>query len=250
MEQRQIELERLVNARGWFCLQPNFRGVNQTPLACGSEAAQLDIIDALEWLMKNYPVDHRNIFLTGTSGGGHMTMMMAANFPDRWTAASAWVGISDLAAWYEKHQNDKYGEMMRQCCGGAPADSATVAAEFRKRSPLVYLSGAKEVALDIAAGIHDGHSGSVPVRHSLDAFNAIAEALGEPTVGETEIQQLSLDNGRLARPLQGDVGYDPSFDRQHYLRRVAGKSRVTIFEGGHEGIATAAMAWFERHFQR
>jgi len=32
-----------------------------------------------------------------------------------------------------------------------------------------------------------------------------------------------------------------------YLRRYAGPSRVTIFEGGHEGIAAAAIEWLDQH---
>jgi hypothetical protein len=31
------------------------------------------------------------------------------------------------------------------------------------------------------------------------------------------------------------------------LRRFAGKARVTIFEGGHESIPEAAIAWLEQH---
>ena len=30
-------------------------------------------LDAVEWTAKNYPVDRRRIYLTGSSGGGHMT---------------------------------------------------------------------------------------------------------------------------------------------------------------------------------
>lgn len=76
LEQRNEPLETLANARGWICLLPNFRGRNDHPEACGSEIAQQDILDAVEWVKANYPVDRRRIYLTGSSGGGHMTMMM------------------------------------------------------------------------------------------------------------------------------------------------------------------------------
>ncbi|MCA9194407.1 MAG: prolyl oligopeptidase family serine peptidase [Planctomycetales bacterium] len=247
LEQRQIELERLIAQRGWFCLQPDFRGINQTPEACGSQLAQQDILDAVDWVVKHYPIDSDRIYLTGVSGGGHMTLLMNARFPERWTASSAWVGISDLAAWYERHHADKYGEMMKLVCGGQPNDSPKVREDYSARSPLSYLSQAKKVALDIAAGIHDGHSGSVPIRHSIDAFNSIAASLGAPQVSESEITQLSTDDGRLVNPNDGDQGFDPRFEREFYLRRTAGRSRLTIFEGGHEGIASAAMAWFDAH---
>ena len=52
-----------------------------------------------------------------------MTMLMAARYPQTWAAASAWVGISDLHAWYDEHRNENYGAMMRACFGGTPSES-------------------------------------------------------------------------------------------------------------------------------
>lgn len=249
LQQRQPDLERLVAERGWFCLQPNFRGINDDPLACASSAAQADILDAVEWVASHYPIDTQNIFLTGNSGGGHMTMMMAAKYPERWRAASAWVGISDLASWHDRHRDDHYGEMTRQVCGGPPGASEAIDNQYRLRSPLTFLANAAGFPLDIAAGIHDGHTGSVPVRHSLEAFNTIAQAVGAEQISEVEMEQLSRKNGRLQSPQPQDEGFDDSFNRQIHLRRLAGPARVSLFEGGHEGIASAAMAWFERHLQ-
>jgi hypothetical protein len=40
---------------------------------------------------------------------------------------------------------------------------------------------------------------------------------------------------------------DESYGRGIHLRRMAGRSRVTIFEGGHEGIPEAAVAWLALH---
>lgn len=241
------DLEQLVHDRGWVYLFPNFRGVNRTPEACGSPLAQQDILDAVDWVARHHNIDTKRVYLTGSSGGGHMTMLMAARFPDRWRAASAWVGISDLAAWYQKHRGSKYGNMMEKCCGGAPGDSPQVDEQYRARSPLTFLASAQEVAIDIAAGIHDGHTGSVPIRHSIEAFNKIAQANGDAAVTEQEIEQLSVPTGRLESPLPGDTGTDESFGRDFYLRRKSNHARLTIFEGGHEGIAAATMDWFERH---
>ena len=176
-----------------------------------------------------------------------MTMQMVGCHPDVWTAASAWVGISDLASWHGKHANDRYGDMMRKVCGGAPGDSKAVDEQYRLRSPLTHLPRAAKVALDISAGVHDGHTGSVPVRHSLDAFNAIAKAAGGKQISETEIAQISRQNGRLDQPTATDQVFDRSFGRQIHLRRHAGRARVNIFEGGHEGIEAAAIAWLEKH---
>jgi dipeptidyl aminopeptidase/acylaminoacyl peptidase len=250
VEQRtetQGKMEALAGKRGWVYLFPNFRGRNDHPEACGSALAQQDILDAVAWVQNEYPIDPQRIYLAGVSGGGHMTMLMAGRHPDVWAAASAWVAISDLAEWHGRHAEGKYGAMLRKCCGGAPGDSAEVDREYRARSPITHLRRAAEVPLDIAAGIHDGHRGSVPIRHSLNAFNVIAEAAGAAMISEAEIQQLSRPNGRLEQPLDSDLVKDPSFNRPIHLRRSAGRARVTIFEGGHEGIAEAAIQWLARH---
>jgi dipeptidyl aminopeptidase/acylaminoacyl peptidase len=247
LEQRRQDREQLAERRGWIYLAPNFRGRNDNPAACGSQLAQQDILDAVEWAQEKYPIDKRRVYLTGASGGGHMTMLMAGRHPDVWAAASAWVGISDLAAWHKKHADTRYGEMMRRSCGGAPGDSAEVDKQYRARSPLTHLHRAVNVPLDIAAGVHDGYTGSVPIRHSLDAFNMIAKAAKSTTISEDEIKQISRKNGRLDKPLASDQVKDASFGREIYLRRTANKARVTIFEGGHEGIATAAIEWLAKH---
>ena len=247
VEQRQPALEAAAEKRGWLYLFPDFRGMNDKPQACGSTLAQQDILDAVAWVCQRYPVDRSRIYLTGSSGGGHMTMLMAGRHPEIWAAASAWVGISDLAAWHGKHSDGRYGEMLRQCCGGPPGQSAKVDEQYRQRSPLTHLVGAVGLPLDLAAGVHDGHQGSVPIRHTLEAFNVVAEAQGAKIITEQEIAQLSRPKGRLEKPQAGDQVADRSFGRAIYLRRMAGKCRVSIFEGGHEGLPEAALAWLEQH---
>ena len=247
LEQRNEELEKLTDQQGWIYLFPNFRGANKQPAACGSLLAQQDILDAVAWTKKKHAVDAKRVYLTGDSGGGHMTMLMAAKYPQAWTAASAWVGISDLAAWYQKHQGSKYGNMMETALGGAPGASQEVDKQYRDRSPLTFLHQAKDVPLDIAAGVNDGYTGSVPITHSLLAFNKIAKANRSSLIGDAEIAQISGKKRRLEKPQPTDQVSDTSFGREIHLRRTSGPARITIFEGGHEGIATAAIAWFKKH---
>jgi poly(3-hydroxybutyrate) depolymerase len=246
LEYRSWKLERLAEQRGWIYLYPNFRGPNEHPDACGSHKAQQDILDAVAWAKEKYPVDADRVYIVGASGGGHMTMLMVGRHPNVWTAASAWVGISDLVAWHKLHAKDKYGRMMRLACGGAPEDGPEVEREYRQRSPLTHLKGAVDVPLDLNTGIHDGHTGSVPVRHTLDAFNVIARAGGHDVIDEQEIQQLSRPDGRLDRPRETDLVTDEAYGRRIHLRRFAGPVRVTVFEGGHEILHDVAVAWLEK----
>lgn len=235
--------------RKWHYIQPDFRGPNNRPEACGSELARQDVIDALDWALGEFKVDQSRIYLAGVSGGGHMTMLMAGYAPQRFSAASAWVGISDLAAWYEFHapegKADKYGQMIFRSCGGVPSESDSIDAEYKSRSPLTVLARATQLPLDLNAGVHDGHTGSVPVSHTLLAYNAVVGAAGGEMILPEEIEQLVRDE-KLLSPGPSDTAVDPDYGVPLYLRRSQGLTRVTIFEGGHEAKTHAACEWLSR----
>lgn len=245
LEQRNEPLEAATLAQGWIYLSPNFRGPNNRPEAGGSALAQQDILDAVDWVSAHCPVDKQRIYLTGDSGGGHMTLLMVGRHPEPWAAASAWVPISDLREWERTHHTGSYGKMIRQCCGGAPGDSDAADRAYTDRSPLTWLANAAGIPIDIGAGIHDGHTGSVPIRHSLLAFNVLAEANGGEAITAAEIESLSLPDGRLVDPQPSDQAEDPALGFDIHLRRTAGPARVTIYEAGHEGSVAATIAWFE-----
>lgn len=233
-------------ARDWIFIHPNFRGPNNRPQACGSKLARQDVLDAIDDAVGRFKVDESRVYLAGTSGGGHMTMLMAAYYPQRFSAASAWVGIGDLADWHRFHVKNgkpgRYAQMTANSCGGAPGSSTAVDAEYTARSPVFHLHRVGDLPLDLNAGVNDGHIGSVPVRHTLRAFNVVAKAGKHPLVSEREMTEL-WEQRKLTSPLKSDQVVDKSYGRQLHLRRHAGPSRVTIFEGGHEGIAHAGCEW-------
>ncbi|MDP7277741.1 MAG: prolyl oligopeptidase family serine peptidase [Planctomycetaceae bacterium] len=248
---RQQNVPWLLEAsrRGWIFLGPNFRGRNDTPAACGSKLARRDILDAIDWTRKHHRVDGRRIYLAGTSGGGHMAMLMAGHHPRRFSAVSAWVGISDLSAWYRFHLKDgkpqDYARMILKCLGGPPGQSVAIDRQYRDRSPLFFLARARDVPLDLCAGVHDGKTGSVRIHHTLLAWNVVARARKSPVISDKEIEQLWTAS-RLREPGKDENRVDPEFKRKIHLRRRSGPSRVTIFEGGHEGLAGAGCQWLSR----
>jgi len=231
--------------RGWVFIHPHFRGPNWTPQAAGSEMVIADILDAVEYAKANAPVDPNRIYLVGASGGGYTALLMAGRAPEVWAGVSAWASITDLRAWYFqcKKAGRRYVGHMLKACGGAPGDSKEVDREYRKRSPLTYLEKAKGVALDINAGIRDGHTGSVPVSHSLRAFNVVAEP--KDRICEEDIE-FFVEKGDVPVHLKSIVS-DPSYGaKQPLFRRSSGKARITIFDGGHEIIFDAAFGWLSK----
>ena len=85
--------------------------------------------------------------------------------------------------------------------------------------------------LDISAGIHDGHKGSVLVSHSLRAFNEVADE--KDKISQEDIDYI-VKNEKIPSHLKSD-GVDPAFgSREILFRRTSGKVRITLFEGAHD----------------
>ena len=177
-----------------------------------------------------------------------MALLMAGHHPDQFSAVSAWVGPTDLAEWHRFHTQDgqpqKYAVMIEKSLGGPPGSSAIVDADYRDRSPVFHLSNVDDLPVSIWAGVEDGHSGSVPIRHSLAAFNAIAEAHGDPPISEHEISELSTQK-QLTSPQASDQERDESLGTAIFLRRQSAPTSITIFAGGHESHPDAALEWLK-----
>ena len=227
-------------------MHPNFRGVNQTPKACGSKWARQDILDAVDFATKEFKVDPNRIYLAGTSGGGHMAMLMAGHHPDRFSAVSAWVGISDLPAWYKFHvkngQPQRYARMILSSFGGAPLSSDPIDADYKDRSPIHHMHRAVNLPLQICAGINDGYTGSVPISHSLNAFNAVARARKATVVSDADIAHLLNRKGVSRANLLSSNDWK-AYGRDIKFEQSAGVAQVIIFDGGHEGLPMPACDW-------
>ncbi len=144
--------------RGWFAVYPQFRGPNlisnpRASQACASLLAQHDIIDAVEYMKDNFPIDQRRIYIMGGSGGGHIALMMAGKCPDVWAGVSAWVPITSLQEWWE--QQNGYAKHIEACCGGKPGDSEEVDFEYLRRSPRTFITNAANTPVRISHGQMD-----------------------------------------------------------------------------------------------
>jgi hypothetical protein len=173
-----------------------------------------------------------------------MSMVMAAHHPERWSAVSSWVGISDLAAWYRESQTRmvRYVNYLEAITGGAPGQSPEIDQQYHERSPLPFLANVGDLPIEMNAGIHDGHDGrSVPVSQTLRAFNAIALAQGHPPISEEDIGRY------LRRECQPLAQSDRFIELPVYLIRETGSARCVLFEGGHDGLPDAGMRFLESH---
>ncbi|MBE6358296.1 MAG: hypothetical protein E7057_03500 [Lentisphaerae bacterium] len=235
--------------RNWHCIFPHFRGPNWLKDACGSDLVVSDLKSAVAYVKANYPVDETRVFLLGGSGGGHASLLMAGRHPELWSAVSSWCPISDVAKWHAQcskftNGNECYAEHIRQACGGDPQQDPAVFADAMYRSPVTYLAASRgKVIVDIGTGIHDGHTGSVPVSHTLEAFNLLAAEADR--ISEEDIEFM-VKNEAVPAHLQFE-GIDPAYGENKVLfRRESGMVRVTIFEGGHNLLTTTAFGFLDQ----
>ena len=232
--------------KNWHFIHPDFRGINQAPQATCSDLVVSDVLDAVEFARAHSNVDDRHIYLVGASGGGMASLMLAAKAPHVWAAVSAWVPISNLADWHAETMSRKlkYTAMIEASCGGKPGTHAAVDFQYWNRSPIHFLFNARNVRMDINAGIMDGHTGSVPVGHTLRAFNALAAKNNQFSK-----EQINFIQSKATIPdeLVSETELDPSYgEKQPLLRRQSGSTRVTLFQGSHEIIVEAAMEWLDQ----
>ncbi|MEM7393669.1 MAG: alpha/beta fold hydrolase [Verrucomicrobiota bacterium] len=231
--------------KDWVFVHPDFRGPNRTPDSLGSDKAVSDVMDLVKRVQEKDAIDPDRIYLVGVSGGGHMALLLAGRHPEVWAGVSAWCGISDIAAWHEQCENSrykKYAAMIRSACGGPPGASGERDRDYAHRSPLRWLDRAKDVNLDVQVGIWDGHKGSVPISHSLLAYNRVvpeAERLETSRIVKMtrEPKLFELDSS-IHLPAYGEK--QPIYQRSHH------KTRLTVFNGGHEIIYPVALTWLEK----
>lgn len=250
LEQMNEQFPKNCEKRDWHFIYPLFRGPNWLPEGCGSDLVVADIAAAVAYMKEHYAVDEDHIYLLGGSGGGHASLLMAARHPELWTAVSSWCPISDVAAWFKETRGKKtdpsrrgYDDHIFEACGGDPVNDPAAAEEAKHRSPLTWLENAKnKVILDIGTGIHDGHTGSVPVSHAIRAFNAVAEPADR--ISEEDIAFMT-EKETVPAHLQF-AGEDIAYGRYKVLmRKTSGMVRLTIFEGGHDIIPGTAFGFFD-----
>lgn len=228
----------------WHFIQPNFRGPNNTPEAMGSDLVVGDILKAVEYAKANGNVDEKRIYLLGASGGGHCTLLMSGRHPDIWAGATSWVPIFDIKQWYEDglKRKNRYPKMIFAALGGNPLEDEKLAKDALYRSPKNWLKPGI-FPLDINVGIYDGHTGSVPVGHSIRAFNQVAaekDRISEDDIAYIEKHKKIPDHLEKSEK-DGNYG-----SKEVLFRRQSGNARLTIFKGGHEIVQNAALRWLEK----
>lgn len=221
--------------QGWNYIRPNFRGPNLSPENCLSRGVIADIDDAITYAIESGNVDRNNIFVVGFSGGGYATLGAYLSSRHQIKLWQAWAPISSLEAWYWELVARGHQSLARSILGCTGSGNQLDTEEARRRSPLFWdLSGASKGRLEIYAGIKDGYSGTVPISHAINFYNAIVESNGQvehSVSSETASALLTRAQPAESSAIEG---------RRIYFHADAGRAALTVFDGGHELLADFA----------
>ena len=136
----------------------------------------LSLISSINWVKKKISIDPSRIYLAGYQEEDTWLF--------KWRDGLLTSGQESVRGFRYRLRGlaqrmcqiwKKIFQDLEKSCGGKPGDNPQVNEQYKKRSPRHGLMASK-VPLDINAGITDGHTGSVPISHSLKAFNLLAEA--------------------------------------------------------------------------
>ncbi len=181
----QWNYEIALAAAGFFVLEPNPRG----SFGSGEEFTRAnvkdfgygdfrDILAGITESLAAAPIDNNRVGITGWSYGGYMTMW-AVTQTDRFRAAVAGAGVSNLQSYYGENSIDQW---MIPYFGAPVYDDPAV---YAKSSPITFIKKAKTPTL-IVVGDRDGECPppqSYEFWHALQANRAPTQFVIYPNEG-------------------------------------------------------------------
>jgi pimeloyl-ACP methyl ester carboxylesterase len=235
-------LREQAKAKNWNYVFPNFRGPNNHPKACCSEYVISDIDQVIDWALQQLRVDRQKVYVVGASGGGYATLCAFMKSRHLIASFSAWVPITDLTQWYaeSRKRKNKYALDILLCTGAS--GDALDEGKAKERSPMYWktpVEKLKSTRLNLYTGIHDGHTGSVPVTHSLLFYNKVLRDMGV-TDKRSYVSRSGINALRSRKPpataALGKLG-----NRNILYRKAQDNMSLIVFEGGHEMLPEAAL---------
>ena len=166
-------LGQLMAARGWFVLQPNYRGSDNLGLAYqrailyhAADAPGRDIMAALAAAQKKVSVDPKRIGVSGWSYGGIMTGWMITHY-HVWKAAMSGAGVHDWILDYAVADDLNSDSALFH---GSPFVGNN-RAEYLAQSPITF---AKDVTTPLLI-LSDVGDARVPIVEGYELFHALRD---------------------------------------------------------------------------
>ena len=223
----------------WNYIQPDFRGSNDHPDACGSDKTVHDIDQAIDFAIKQGNVDTSRIYIVGASGGGYEGLVYFMKSARPIAGYDIWVPVTDLVAFYFQGMSKlyKYDEDILKCTSSKGSELNFT--EAARRSPMYMQTPVEKLKhgtfIHLYTGIHDGERNLiVPISHSIRMYNKI---LKDERVADSRQYVSHKDMAYMlqnfASPYKMSIGKLQGGQNILYIKRT-GSLSLTIFDGGHD----------------
>ena len=130
-----------------------------------------DIVAGRQWLVERGIAIPDQVFLTGWSYGGFLTLHGLGTAPGLWAGGMAGIAVADWVSEYED-ENDALRAYDRALFGGTPAEKMD---DYVKASPLTYCA-----AVDAPVMIIQGRNDSRCPARQVELYEARMRELGKP----------------------------------------------------------------------
>lgn len=170
-----IHMDEPMEDNNYLKIQVDMRGRAHSDGEADCNGWELfDVIDAVNYAREHYSeyiIDPDIVYFESGSGGGGNGLAIVNKFPDFFTAATAFCGISDYALWYEEDEIGEFQDEMDVWIGCKPSENPMA---YQARSGLDLIENL-HTPLYLAHGETDIR---VPVVHSRQ-FKEKADEIGK-----------------------------------------------------------------------
>lgn len=131
-----------------------------------------DMVAGRDWLIKAGIAKPDQIFLTGWSYGGYLTLQALAKYPDLWAGGMAGIAIADWALSYED-SSDTVKAYCVALFAGVPSDKPE---QYAASSPITFVENVKAPVL-IIQGRNDMTTPARPVEIYEQKMKALGKSI-------------------------------------------------------------------------
>jgi len=128
-----------------------------------------DIVAARSWLVQQQIAQPEQLFLTGWSYGGYLTLYALGKRPDLWAGGMAGIAIADFGITDEEESTIR--SYLRLLLGGSLAE---IPEQYRESSALTYVNSVKAPVLII-----QGRNDSRAPAHAVEVYEERMKALNK-----------------------------------------------------------------------
>jgi dipeptidyl aminopeptidase/acylaminoacyl peptidase len=170
--------------RGYTIIEPNFRGSSGYGFNFEIESVrkwggsmQDDLVDAANWLSKNYAIDQSRTCIVGASYGGYAALMAAAKQSETFKCAASIAGVSDLRRLIRNARDFSNFKVVKKQIG--------IESNYLQNNSPVTLAESVDIPVLL---LHGSDDRVVDVAHSREMYSALVSK-------NKDVKYVELPNG-------------------------------------------------------